>query len=135
MIIPRNNWFAKDFMKLRDKWIAEYGYQTLCEDAGRAGVDGIEFPEVVEPKYRCVKCQAPMVARTGPFGEFLACPKGTKIDKHPTQKMPKDYGKIARGGRIERFHPDYSLEPLSVRMHRESAVIQDDTGEFVNGYR
>lgn len=129
MSIPRNDWFARDFVKLRDKWITTHGYQALCEDAGRAGVDGTEFPEVVEPKYRCTKCQAPMAARSGPFGEFLACPKATKLDKHPTQKMPKDYHTVA-ATRIERFHPDYYQEPLSIRMHRESSVIQDETGEW-----
>lgn len=123
MDLPRNDWFAKDFVRIRDKWIAANGYQTLCEDAGRAGVDGIEFPEVVEPKYRCLKCQAPMVARSGPFGEFLACPKGTKIDKHPTQKMPKDYGLQIASVRIERFHPEYYQEPLSLRVEREMIAL------------
>lgn len=133
MKIPSNDWFAKDFMRLRDKWIAMYGYQTLCEDAGRVGVDGIEFPEVVEPKYRCKLCQAPMVARSGPFGEFLACPKGTKEVKHPTQKMPLDYHRQADKIRIERFHPVYSQETLLQRFDRENvnAILGslDTTGE------
>lgn len=128
--IPSNDWFAKDFMRLRDKWIATYGYQTLCEDAGRAGVDSIEFPEAVEPKYRCKLCNAPMVARKGPFGEFLACPKGTIQEKHPTQKMTADYKMSSTTSKVERFHPMYQIEPLSIRMHRESAVIQDDIGEW-----
>lgn len=133
MNIPRNDWFAKDFERLRDKWIAVYGYQTLCEDAGRAGVDAIEFPEVVEPKYRCRKCNAPMVERKGPFGEFLACPKGTKEDKHPTQKMPVDYHVQTSSSRIERFHPRYSQEPLLERIARElssSSHAEDAQRQF-----
>lgn len=126
MDIPRTDWFSKEFMKIRDKWIAAYGYQALCEDAGKVGVDGIEFPEVVEVKYRCTRCSAPMVARTGPFGEFLACPAGTKIERHPTQKMPKDFHNVKETGRIERFHPVYSQEPLLVRIERE----MEDDNEF-----
>lgn len=137
MEIPSNDWFAKDFIRLRDRWIAEHGYQTLCEDAGRAGVDGVEFPEVVEPKYRCKLCQAPMVARKGPFGEFLACPKGTKEVKHPTQRMPADYHMVAAVGRIERFHPAYYQEPLSLRVEREMIAmgggLLTDTERFCLG--
>lgn len=118
-----NDWFSKDFMKMRDKWIAVNGYQQLCEDAGRAGVEVTEFPDVVEVKYRCVKCQAPMVDRSGKFGAFLACPKGTMEDKHPTQKMPKDYGTTVVMSRQPKYHPEYKITPLHVRL------LQDDTGE------
>lgn len=116
-----NDWFSKDFMKMRDKWIAVNGYQQLCEDAGRAGVTIIEFPDVIEVKYRCVKCQAPMVDRSGKFGAFLACPKGTMEDKHPTQKMPKDYGTTVVMSRQTKYHPEYKIEPLRQRLDKEDA--------------
>lgn len=64
-----------------------------------------------------------MVARKGPFGEFLACPKGTKEVKHPTQKMPADYHMVATVSRIERFHPAYYQEPLSLRVEREMMAL------------
>lgn len=124
MRLPSNDWFAKDYMKLRDKWIVTYGY------AARAGVSGIEFPEAVEPKYRCKLCRAPMVARSGPFGEFLACPKGTKTERHPTQKMTPDFKLASTSTKVERFHPMYQIEPLAIRIHRESTVVQDDVGEW-----
>lgn len=117
--IMKNDWFAKDYIRMRDKWIALHGYQQLCEDAGRAGVSNIEFPEVVEPKYRCKLCNAPMVERSGPYGKFLACPKGTREEKHPTQKMSADYEMTVASVRIERFHPAYAQESLMDQIDRQ----------------
>lgn len=80
------SWFEKDFGKLREQWVRTHGYEQLCADAAQVGVSGVDVPEV---KHRCKKCDTPMVLRTGKFGAFLACPKGTLQDKHPTQSVPK----------------------------------------------
>lgn len=115
------SWFAKDFERMRDKWIATYGYHALCEDAGRVGVDKSLFPEVIEPKYRCKVCDTPMVLRSGKYGEFIACPKSTIESKHPTMKKPADYDvgiKISVKA-MRAIHAPYMVPDLATRIRRE----------------
>lgn len=90
----KQTWFEQDIQKMRNTFITQFGYHQLCLDAAQAGVEGVDLPVV---RNRCAKCDTPMVERNGKFGRFLACPKGTIDDKHPTQKYPSD----VRGTHLE----------------------------------
>lgn len=90
------SWFQNDLKRIKTKWIRDYGIPLLIEDATRAGVDVTKFPEYHTHKKqaekasnmpKCDRCQAFMVERTGPYGSFLACPKSTKENPHPTKSL------------------------------------------------
>jgi len=77
-------WFLQDFIKAKHNWIKNWGREQLSLDAAQAGVDCVPATVV---QYRCKKCNTPMVRRFGKFGDFMACPKSTMQDKHPTQSI------------------------------------------------